>query len=318
MTARHLLKRAVSLLVTLLVASVGIFGLLRLVPGSPAAAVAGPDATPAQIAAIDAALGLNRPLPIQYWTWLHGVLTGHLQHSYILNQPIGRLIGHGLGATVELTLSAAVIAVVLGLGIGVLAVTSRSRAVRTAANTVTTLALAVPPYASGTALIAVFAVAFPILPSGGHASLAQDPGIAVQYLVLPALCLALPVAAVLARFLADGLDKALGEDYIRTASSFGVRRHRLIVRHAMPNALAPLITVAGVQLGNLLAGSAIVEALFAWPGLGQLLIQSIISHDLLIVQDLLLFAVTVFVALQLLSDVARTWLDPRIALGAAS
>lgn len=318
MTARHLLRRAVSLLVTLLIASVAIFGLLRLVPGSTAAALAGSDATPAEIAAINADLGLNRPLPAQYADWLHGVLTGHLQTSYILNQPIGALIRHGLGATLELTLAATVLAVVLGFALGVLAVTGRGGALRTAAKTVTTLALAVPPYASGTVLIAVFAVVFPVLPSGGHASLVREPGIAVQYLLLPALCLALPVAAVFARYLADGLHQALGEEYLRTASSLGVRRRRLIVRHALPNALAPLITVAGVQVGNLLAGSAIVEALFAWPGLGQLLVQSITSHDLLIVQDLLLLAVTVFVVLQLLSEVARAWLDPRIALRGAS
>lgn len=317
MTARYLLRRAVSLLVTLLLASVAIFGLLRLVPGSTAAAVAGDDADPAQLAAVSADLGLNRPLPAQYWTWLHGILTGQLHTSYILDQPIGRLIGHGLGATLELTSAAALIAVVAGLGLGLLAAAG-GRASRVVANAVTTLALAVPPYASGTVLIAVFAVAFPVLPSGGHASFTRDPEIAVQYLLLPAVCLGLPVAAVLARFLADGLRRALGEDYARTAAALGVRRRRLVLRHALPNALAPVITVAGVQVGNLLAGSAIVEALFAWPGLGQLLIQSITSHDLLVVQDLLLFAVTVFVVLQLLSDVARALVDPRISLPGAS
>ncbi|AJE84131.1 oligopeptide/dipeptide ABC transporter transmembrane protein [Streptomyces albus] len=318
MTARYLLRRALSLLVTLLLASVAIFGLLRLVPGSTAAAVAGADASPEQLAAIEADLGLHRPLPAQYGSWLHGILTGDLEKSYVLGRPIGELIRGGLGATLQLTLAAGLIAAVLGFLLGVLAATARNRLVRGAAKTVTTLALAVPPYASGTVLIAVFAVALPVLPPGGHASLAKDPDLAVQFLLLPAVCLALPVAAVLARFLADGLQSALGEDYTRAAAGLGVRRRRLILRHALPNALAPVITVAAVQVGNLLAGSAIVEALFAWPGLGQLLIQSIVSHDLLVVQDLLLLAVAAFVVLQLLGEAARAWLDPRIALRGAS
>lgn len=315
MMARYLLRRSASLLVTLVLASVAVFGLLRLVPGDPASVVAGADATPQQLTAVRAELGLDRSLPAQYGQWLHGVLTGDLKNSYVLDQPIGRLIRDGLGATLELTFAAAAIAVFLGFVLGVLGSTSRSRTVRGLTGAITTMALAVPPYASGTALIALFAVALPVLPSGGRVPLLDDPQIGVQFLLLPAVCLALPVAAVLARFLKDGLDRALGEDYARLAAALGVRRSRLIVRHALPNALAPVVSVAGVQLGNLLAGSAIVEALFAWPGLGQLLIRSIVSHDVLVVQDLLLFAVTVFVVLQLAGDAVRVKLDPRIALG---
>lgn len=316
MTLLHYTSRRLpSLLLTLVLASVAIFGLIRLIPGSTAAAIAGPNATQATIDAITRNLGLDKSLPEQYWRWLSGILTGDLQKSYVLDQPIAKLISRGLGATIELTTAAAVLAMILAFLLGVLGSTSRSRSVRSATRAVTTVALAVPPYASGTVLILVFAVLTPAFPVGGRVPLWQDPGLGWQYLVLPALCLALPVGAVLSRYLGDGLDLALREDFTRTATALGVPRRRLVTVHALPNALPPVITVAGVQLGNLLAGSAIVEALFAWPGLGQLMVQAITNHDYLLVQDLLLMAVTVFVVLQLLTDVVQAALDRRTELG---
>ncbi|QRP42610.1 ABC transporter permease [Amycolatopsis sp. FDAARGOS 1241] len=315
---RYALRRIPSMLLTLFLASVAIFGLTRLVPGSTVTAIAGSNATPATIQAITRDLGLDRPLPEQYWRWLHGLLTGDLQRSAVLGQPIGQLIARGLGATVELTVAAAVLAALLAFVLGVLGATSRRAFVRGAARSVMTFALAVPPYVSGTALIVVFGVLVPVFPVGGRVSLLQDPELGWQYLVLPALCLALPVSAVLGRFLADGLDQAFTEDFTRTATALGVRRGRLITVHALPNALPPVLTVAGIQLGNLLAGSAIVEALFAWPGVGQLLIQAITNHDYLLVQDLLLIAVTAFLVLQLLTDLGQAGLDQRTRLGGRS
>ncbi|MER7393919.1 ABC transporter permease [Streptomyces sp. NPDC000151] len=308
----YLLKRLPSALLVLLLASFLIFGILRLVPGDPASALAGPDADAATVAAIRDRLGLNEPLLAQYGSWIGGLVSGDLGPSYVIGGDTADLITGGLGATFELTLGALLFAVVLGAAFGVLGATARSRWVRTAVRVATTGALAVPPFVTGVLLVLVFSVAVRVLPSGGRVSLLEAPDLAVQYLLLPSLCLALPSAAVLGRYLKDGIERTLGEDYVRTATAAGVAPRRLLWRHALPNALPPVVTVLGMQIGQLLGGAVLVEAIFAWPGLGQLAEQGLVRRDYPVVQDLLLLLVTVFVLVQLLTDLVYAWLDPRI------
>ncbi|MFE5732084.1 ABC transporter permease [Streptomyces sp. NPDC056528] len=308
----YLLRRLPSALLVLLVASFVAFAVLRLVPGDPAAVLAGPDASAETEAAIRARLGLDEPLPAQYLHWLGDLLTGDLGPSYAIGGQTADLIGDGLGATVELTLAALLFVVVLGAAFGILGATSRSRWVRTAVRVVTTGALAVPPFVTGVLLVLLFSVLLGVLPPGGRVPLLTAPDLGVQYLLLPALCLALPSAAVLGRYLKDGIERALGEDYVRTATAAGVAPRRLLWRHALPNALPPVVTLLGMQTGNLLGGAVLVEAIFAWPGLGQLAEQALVRRDYPVVQDLLLLLVTVFVLVQLLTDLVHAWLDPRI------
>ncbi|MYV66099.1 ABC transporter permease subunit [Streptomyces sp. SID2131] len=308
----YLLRRLPSALLVLLVASFVAFAVLRLVPGDPAAVLAGPDASAETEAAIRARLGLDEPLPAQYLRWLGDLLTGDLGPSYAIGGQTADLIGDGLGATVELTLAALLFVVVLGAVFGILGATSRSRWVRTAVRVVTTGALAVPPFVTGVLLVLLFSVLLGVLPPGGRVPLLTAPDLGVQYLLLPALCLALPSAAVLGRYLKDGIERALGEDYVRTATAAGIAPRRLLWRHALPNALPPVVTLLGMQTGNLLGGAVLVEAIFAWPGLGQLAEQALVRRDYPVVQDLLLLLVTVFVLVQLLTDLVHAWLDPRI------
>ncbi|GAA2998731.1 hypothetical protein GCM10020229_08920 [Kitasatospora albolonga] len=190
--------------------------------------------------------------------------------------------------------------------------TVRRGPVAAAVRAFTTTVLAVPPFVTGVLLVLVFAVTLRLLPAGGHESILDQPDIGLQYLLLPALCLALPSAAILARYLKDGLERALAEDYVRTATALGVSRRRIVWRHALPNALPPAVTVLGLQVGQLLGGAVLVEAIFAWPGLGQLAEQGVLRRDYPVVQDLLLLLVAVYVAVQLLTDLVYTWLDPRI------
>ncbi|MFD8976291.1 ABC transporter permease, partial [Streptomyces sp. NPDC059593] len=157
-----------------------------------------------------------------------------------------------------------------------------------------------------------FAVLLGVLPPGGRVPLLTAPDLGVQYLLLPALCLALPSAAVLGRYLEDSIGRALAEDYVRTATAAGIAPRRLLWRHALPNALPPVVTLLGMQTGHLLGGAVLVEAIFAWPGLGQLAEQALVRRDYPVVQDLLLLLVTVFVLVQLLTDLVHAWLDPRI------
>lgn len=309
----YLLRRLPSALLVLLVASFLIFTILRLVPGDPASTLAGPDADASTVAAIRERLGLDAPLLTQYAHWIGSLVTGDLGPSYAIGGQTSDLIRDGLGATTELTLAALLFVVALGTAFGVLGATSRSRWIRSAIRVTTTAALAVPPFISGVVLVLLFAVILGVLPPGGRIAFLTAPDLAVQYLLLPALCLALPSAAVLGRYLKDGIEHALAEDYIRTATAAGCRTppHKLW-RHALPNALPPVVTLLGMQTGHLLGGAVLVEAIFAWPGLGQLAEQGLIRRDYPVVQDLLLLLVAVFVLVQLFTDLVYAWLDPRI------
>lgn len=308
----YLLRRLPSALLVLLGASFLIFAILRLVPGDPATSLAGPDADAATVAAIRERLGLDAPLLSQYAHWLGSLLTGDLGPSYAIGGQTSDLIGDGLGATAELTLAALLLVIALGTAFGMLGATSPRRWVRTSIRVVTTAALAVPPFVSGVLLVLLFAVVLGVLPPGGRVPFLTAPDLAAQYLLLPALCLALPSAAVLGRYLKDGIERALAEDFIRTATAAGVTPRRLLWRHALPNALPPVVTLLGMQTGHLLGGAVLVEAIFAWPGLGQLAEQGLTRRDYPVVQDLLLLLVAVFVFVQLLTDLVYAWLDPRI------
>ncbi|MBO1416600.1 ABC transporter permease [Streptomyces sp. FH025] len=307
-----LLKRLPSALLVLLLASFAVFLILRLIPGDPATSLAGPDATPETVEAIRSQLGLDQPLFSQYVSWLGRLLSGDIGPSYAIGGQVADLIGDGFGATAQLTLGALLLVVLIALPLAVLGATTRSRPVAAVVQAVTTGVLAIPPFVTGVVLVLVFAVSLGLLPAGGHESLLTEPDLAVQYLAMPAVCLALPSAAVVARYLKDGIERALAEDYVRTATALGVSRRRTVWRHALPNALPSAITVLGLQVGHLIAGAVLVERIFAWPGLGQLIEQGVIRRDYPVVQDLLLLVVAVYVAVQLLTDLAYTWLDPRI------
>jgi peptide/nickel transport system permease protein len=308
----YLLKRVPSALLVLLLSSFVIFLILRLIPGDPAAILAGPDASPDSVEAIRHSLGLDEPVATQYLAWLGDLVRGDLGPSYTIGGDVAELIGNGLGATVELAVGALLLVIALGLAAGLLGATARRRSVQAAVRVFTTTALAVPPFVSGVLLVLVFAVGLGWLPAGGHLSILEAPDLGSQYLLMPAFCLALPSAAVLGRYLKDGLERALAEDYVRTATALGVPRRRIVWRHALPNALPPALTVLGMQTGHLLGGAILVEAIFAWPGLGQLAQQGVISRDYPVVQALLLLLVAVFIVVQLLTDIAYALLDPRI------
>ncbi|GAA4584673.1 ABC transporter permease [Planotetraspora phitsanulokensis] len=300
-------------------ASLLIFGVIRLIPGDPASILAGPDAGPDTIAAIRHELGLDQSLPAQYAHWLGGVLTWNLGRSYIIGGDISSLLGAGAGNTVLLTSASLVIAVAVAVIAGPLWASTRRPWLEHLLTGVNTLAIALPAFVTGVLLILLLGVLLPVLPSGGVPpdGLLADPTITVQYLLMPATCLALPLAAVLARYLAESLRTEMSQPYVATALAAGVSRRRIVTRHALRNVLPTSLTVLGLQIGTLLGGAVLVETVFAWPGLGQLIEQAIIMRDYPVVQVLLLLSVGVFVVIQLLTDVVHALLDPRIRLGGA-
>ncbi|MEV6069359.1 ABC transporter permease [Nocardia sp. NPDC052001] len=313
----YLLRRVPSAVAVLFGASVLIFLLLRLVPGDPAQTLAGPDATPDTIASIRHQLGLDRSIPAQYLSWLHGVFTGDLGRSYIIGGQISDLVGRGLTNTLVLTAFSLFLAITVSLVVSVSAVLFDRRWLNAVVAAINTVAVAVPVFVTGVLLVLVFAIAIPILPAGGIPpdGFIAKPDIAVQYLLLPSICLSLPVIAALTRFLTESLRTELRKPYVLTARALGISHRRIVTRGALRNALPTLLTVLGIQTGQLLGGAVLVEAAFAWPGIGQLIEQGINRRDYPVVQALLLFSVGVFVIIQLTTDVVHAYLDPRIRIG---
>ena len=297
-----------------MLASVLIFLLIHLIPGSPAVALAGPDASPEMVARIERELGLDKPLAVQYWIWVSGLLQGELGFSYITGAPISQLIAARVGNSLQLMLAAIALALVIGFALGGLAALTKSGRLQLALAGLNALMISIPPFVTGLVLILVLSVSFKLLPTGGQVQ--DDGGVwdALKHLVMPAVTLAIPTAAVIARFLQTSLRQTLREDYIRTAIAKGLTPRRVVLRHALPSALAPVATIVGIQMGQLLGGAVIVESVFAWPGLARLLIDAVLSHDYLLVQDVLLLSVIVFMIMQIATDVVHALLDPRISL----
>lgn len=311
---RYVLRRLPSAIVVLVIASVVIFFILRLAPGDPAASLAGPDASEATIQAIRHKLGLDEPLVTQYVIWLRGIVTGNPGDSYILHAPIAQLISESLLNTVELALGALVLALVGGSIVGYLLGVVRARWAQTLLSGLTSLGIAVPTYVSGVLLILVFGVTWRVLPPGGIGPGFSDFALGWQYLLMPAIVLSLPTGATIARFLASSMRQTLDQDFVQTGVAKGLRRRRLMLSHVVPNSLPPVLTILGIQIGQLLGGAIIVETIFAWPGVGQLLLQAVTGRDYLLTQDLLLIAVLVFIVVQLVTDIIDAALDPRIRL----
>jgi peptide/nickel transport system permease protein len=312
---RYLVRRIPSVLLVLVATTVIAFLLPRLVPGDPAAVVAGPDASPETIAAIRAELGLDRPLVTQYFEWIGGVLTGDLGQSLQFNRPVSELIGDRIASTVELALLASVFLIIFGIGLGVLAGSARSRWARVLVEGTNTGLLAAPAFLVGLLFILLFGVAFRVLPTSGEVSVLENPSIGIQYLLLPALALALPMSAGVARLVQTRILAVRQEDFIDLAVAKGVPSRRITRRHVLRNSLGPGVVLIGILFGDLLAGAVVIEAIFARNGLGQLAVSGAQSADYTVVQVLIVFAVFIAVVGQLFTEIVLAALDPRVRLG---
>lgn len=312
----YVVRRVLSGLGVLFIVSIIIFSLLRLVAGDPASVLAGTDATPELIASIRHELGLDLPPIQQYISWLGGLFTGDLGMSYTMRQPISVLIGQRLGSTLQLTFAAAILMVVFGVLGGAILATTRSRVVREVVDWITTVSLAMPPFVSGVILIFVFAVAWGLLPSGGDASLFENPGDAIQRMILPSVAMALPAAPAIARLLATEMRRSAEQEFVLTAQSKGASRSRIIWRHVVPNSVGPAVIEVGIRIGHLLGGAVVAEAIFARPGLGSLLVRAVQTLDYPLAQVLLLVAIAAAIFAQLVAELAIALVDPRIRLGA--
>ncbi|MGE3488597.1 MAG: nickel ABC transporter permease [Vicinamibacterales bacterium] len=304
--AAFLIRRVLLTIPVLLGVATLVFSLIHLVPGDPAQAMLGDGASPQDIAELRANLGLDRPLPAQYVSFLRGALSGDLGTSFRTGQPVTQMIAERVPATAELALAAMTVAVLLAIPLGIVAAVWKNTAADHAAMTFSLAGISIPNFWLGPLLAIVFAVELGWLPVSGRGTLA--------HLVLPAVSLGLALSAILARMTRASLLDELGELYVRAARARGVSPAAAVLNHAMRNSLIPLVTIVALQFGAVLTGAVITETIFAWPGIGRLLIQSIGFRDYPMVQGCILLIAVTYVTVNLITDVMYGVLDPRIRL----
>ena len=310
--ARFVGQRLVESIPVLILSSLLVFGILHLVPGDPVDAMMGaasfgistPESQAKLVAQIREQLGLDDPLPIQYLHWLGNALRLDLGESFIRHQPVATLIAQRLPATLELAGAALVLSVVLGMSMGIIAALKRHTAIDAAVMIVSLAGVLIPSFAFAMLLILVFSVFLGMLPATGSGSFDR--------LILPAVVLGYEGTALIARLTRASLLEVLGREYITTARSKGLPRRIVVLRHALRNALIPVVTIVGLQVGRLLAGSIIVETVFARQGVGQLAIDAILQKDYPLVQGIILLTASAYVVANLLVDISYGFINPRI------
>jgi peptide/nickel transport system permease protein len=309
----YILRRLAQLLPVLLIASIGIWGMIYAVPGDPVAVIVGENATPEQVQAVRERLGLDRPVHAQYLAWLGNALQGDLGLSIQNREPVRDLIAQRIPATVQLGLAATVVGLLLGVPVAVLSALRPGSWIDRSLSGWSALALGVPTFWLGILLILLFAVQLRWLPAAStYVSFFESPGQAVANLLLPALTLGVYVSGIFARFLRASLLGELRADYVRTARSKGLRERDVVGSHVMRNALLPFVTIVGLMMANFIGGTVVTETVFPYPGLGRLLIQAIGTRDYPLIQGCILFILVVFVLINLLVDVLYAYIDPRI------
>jgi ABC-type dipeptide/oligopeptide/nickel transport system permease component len=301
---RYLIRRLLLTIPVLLGVATLVFSLIHFIPGDPAQAMLGEGAAPEDVAQLRERLGLDRPLLVQYGSFLQGLIRGDLGVSLRNDQPVLHQILERMPATAELAFASMTVAVLIALPLGIVAAVWRGTAVDYSAMTLSLVGISVPNFWLGPLLAIVFAVELGWLPVGGRGTLA--------HLVLPAATLGAALAAILARMTRASLLEELREPYVLAARAKGVSRTRAVLHHALRNSLIPIVTILGLQFGVVLTGAVITETIFAWPGIGRLLIQSISFRDYPTVQGCVLLIAVTYVGVNLITDLTYGFLDPRI------
>lgn len=310
--ARYIARRLLFMLPVALLVSFMTFMTIHLVPGDPARVLLGEEATPQAIAALHQQLGLDKSLPEQFGTWLWQAFHGNLGQSIQLQQPVLQAIWQRLPASAELGFSALLFSLLLAFPLGVYAATHRNTWIDWLVNIVSLLGTATPAFVLGLFLLLLFAVSLRVFPPGGYISFQEDPVGNLRYLILPMITLSAGSVAVNMRQVRASMIEVLSQDYVRTARAKGLRERAVLYAHALRNAIIPVLTIIGLQVGAILAGTFAIETIFLWPGIGQLAVTSILSKDYPVVQGVVLLSALSYMAANLLVDVGYAVLDPRI------
>nr|MDT0659284.1 ABC transporter permease [Micromonospora sp. DSM 115978] len=309
---RYLLGRSLQTVIAMLGVSIAVFLIIHLVPGDPIRLAMGTRFDPEVYQALRERAGLDRPLLVQYGTWLSHAVTGDLGVSFRSGQPVTELVGQRLGPTATLAGAALLIALAIALPVGVLSAVRSGSVLDRLVTAFSQLWVSVPDFWSGIMYILLFALVLGWLPPSGYVSLLDDPVAGLRHLALPALTVGLISGSILTRFVRSAVLEALHQDYTRTARAKGLSRWRTVRRHVLPNAWIPIVTAVGLQLGFLLGGVVIVEVIFEWPGLGRLAYDAVIRRDYTLLQGTVLVIALMFLLVNFLVDVLYGYLDPRV------
>jgi peptide/nickel transport system permease protein len=308
----YLIKKTLSLVILLFLVSLVVFAVLFVLPGDPAQIILGINASPETLAALRSRLGLDQPFLVQYGQWLGSLLSGSGGRSITYDLPVVSLIVSRLAVTGPLALMAMLIAVAVALPLGVFAARHQNRPGDAIVMTATQAGLAIPDFWLGIVLMLIFSVHWGLFPAGGFPGWQVDPWGSTKALFLPALALGLIRAAILARLTRSSMLEVLREDYVRTARAKGLKESTVVYGHALKNALIPVLTIFGLQMGQLVAGAIIIENVFTLPGLGRLVFQAIAQRDLPVVREVVLFMAAAVVMVNFLVDLSYAVVDPRI------
>ncbi|MFC0527526.1 ABC transporter permease [Phytohabitans kaempferiae] len=309
---RYIVKRLLHTIPTLFLLAVGLFILVRVVPGDPVLAMVGENATPEQIEALREQLNLNDPIHTQFLAWLGDLARGDFGNSVQLRRPVTDLITPRIPVTLTLAILATLLTVVLAIPAGVLAAAHKGRAADRLALSASLVGVSVPSFFVGMMLMLVFAVNLRWFPTSGYRPLSEGLWTSLQGFVLPAVTLGALYAAVVTRMSRTSMLEVLSQDYVVTAQASGFGRRRVLYRHALKNALIPIVTVVGLNLGSLLGGSLVTERVFNLPGLGTLLLSSIERRDYPVIQAIVLLVTLTYVVINLIVDIVYAMLDPRV------
>ena len=309
---RYVVRRLVSLIISLVVASLVIFFTLEVVPGDPAAFMLGLEAAPETVAALRRELGLDGSVMGRYWAWVSGLVVGDFGTSYTYRVPVAELIGARIGVSLPLTLYALFLSTAIAFPVGLYAAARRGRAGDIAVMGITQIGIAVPNFWFAILLVLVFAIWLGWLPAGGFPGWEDGIWAGIKALTLPAVALGLTQAAILARVMRSSVLETLGQDYIRTARAKGLSQRQTLLRHALRNALIPVMTIIGLQFSFLLAGAIIIENVFFLPGVGRLIFQGITQRDLIVVESTVMLLVFAVILVNFLVDLAYAAIDPRL------
>ncbi|HEV2899593.1 MAG TPA: ABC transporter permease [Pseudaminobacter sp.] len=311
MTA-YLLKRFLIGALTLVFASLVVFSVLEILPGDPARLMLGMNASEETVQVLREQMGLNQPLLLRYFDWAGGLLTLDFGKSYTYSVPVIDLIAERVVVSLPLAIMALFLSTVIAIPVGVFAAQRRGRTADTLSMGAAQIGVAIPNFWFALILIYIFAVWLRLVPAGGFPGWNAGVWPAFKALILPAVALALPQAAILARVTRSALLEVLGEDYIRTARAKGMPRSHVLWRHALRNAMIPVLTILGLQFAFLLAGTIIIENVFYLPGLGRLIFQAITQRDLIVVESVVMLLVATVIVVNLLVDLSYAIVDPRL------
>ena len=305
-------RRVLSVIPVLLIVAVLVFLMLRLVPGDPAAVIAGDTATDEQVQALRVRMGLEKPLPTQFAIWMGNLLHGDLGESYFFKKPVAELISQRLEPTLALGLCALLLAVVVAVPIGVLAAFRQGSWIDRLVMGLSVIGFSMPLFVLAYLLVYVFSVELEWLPVQGYARIREGLWPWLERLILPSFALSVGYIALIARITRTSVLEVLNEDYIRTARAKGLTEREMLIGHALRNAAVPILTIIGIGIAVLIGGAVVTESVFAIPGLGRLTVEAVLSRDFPVIQALILLFSTGYVLVNLLVDIGYAFLDPRI------